>query len=77
MLSEHHILSPKDLQVEYLSASAPGAEDQVLTLVELERRHIERVLRTEHGQVKQAAKKLRLSRSALYEKIKKHGIGLS
>jgi DNA-binding NtrC family response regulator len=41
---------------------------------EAERRHIEAVLREERGAVASAAEVLGLSRSALYERIKKHGI---
>jgi DNA-binding NtrC family response regulator len=77
LLSEHHILTSKDWQVEQFLAAAPGTDDQVLTLLELERQHIEKVLRKVHGHVDGAAKRLGLSKSALYEKIKKHGINLS
>ncbi len=45
-----------------------------MTLSEAERRHIEAVLREERGVVPRAAEVLGLSRSALYERIKKHGI---
>jgi hypothetical protein len=48
-----------------------------MTLSELERRHIEEVLRIENGNVEGTAKTLGLSRSALYDRIKKHGIRLS
>jgi len=50
------------------------ANDDNLTLEELERQHIERVLRQEHGRVDEAARRLGLSRSALYERIKKHRV---
>ncbi|HYQ01840.1 MAG TPA: sigma-54 dependent transcriptional regulator [Polyangiaceae bacterium] len=45
-----------------------------LTLDEAERRHIVGVLRGARGQVEEAAQVLSLSRSALYAKLKKHGI---
>ena len=45
-----------------------------LTLEQVERKHIEVVLRAERGAVPRAAKILGLSRSALYERIKKHGL---
>ena len=45
--------------------------DPHLTLEQLERRHIERVLREEQGHVERAAKRLGISRSSLYQKIKK------
>lgn len=77
LLSDYHILTHKDWQIDQLSEETVDADDHVLTLLELERRHIEKVLRIEQGYVEGAAKKLGLSRSALYEKIKKHGIKLS
>ena len=49
-------------------------EAWALTLDEAERRHIVGVLRGAGGQVEEAAQVLSLSRSALYAKLKKHGI---
>ena len=80
LFCEGDTLTSKDLHVENLSASTCStwsSRDQDLTLSELERRHIEKVLWLEQGRVEDAAKKLGLSRSALYERIKKHGIDLS
>jgi transcriptional regulator of acetoin/glycerol metabolism len=51
--------------------------DTSLTLVELERRHIARVLQEEGGRVDQAARRLGVPRSSLYQKIKRHGIQVS
>jgi DNA-binding NtrC family response regulator len=51
--------------------------DTRLTLVELEKQQIERVLREEQGRVERAAKRLGIPRSSLYQKIKKHRITLS
>jgi len=45
-----------------------------LTLEELERDHIERVLREEEGHVERAAARLQIPRSSLYHKLRKHGI---
>jgi DNA-binding NtrC family response regulator len=76
LLSERTILEPVDLG-ESLSAATPRqAVDQRITLAEAERRHIEAVLRLEAWAVPRAAQVLGLSRSALYEKIKKHAIVL-
>jgi DNA-binding NtrC family response regulator len=63
-------------------AAAPGApnassEAPALTLRQAERRHIEAVLRQSGGDVIVAASVLGLSRSALYQKIKKHRIALA
>jgi DNA-binding NtrC family response regulator len=46
--------------------------DHSLTLEEMERRHIERVVRLENGSIEQAAVKLGVSRSTLYQKLKRY-----
>jgi DNA-binding NtrC family response regulator len=77
LFCEGSALTPKDLYIEYLSNGALASSDQILTLSELERRYIEKALQIENGCVEEVAKKLGLSRSALYAKISKHGIDLS
>jgi transcriptional regulator with PAS, ATPase and Fis domain len=44
------------------------------TLVDAERRHIERVMRYEKGSVERAAARLGVSRSTLYQKLRRFGI---
>jgi transcriptional regulator of acetoin/glycerol metabolism len=44
------------------------------TLEDVERGHIERTLREEGGRVEQAARRLGVPRSSLYQKIKKFGL---
>lgn len=44
-----------------------------LSLAEVERRHIERVVAAQEGNVDRAAKQLGISRSSLYEKLRKFG----
>jgi DNA-binding NtrC family response regulator len=57
---------------------AEGASfDASLTLLEVERRHIARVLEEEGGRVDRAAQRLGVPRSSLYQKIKRHGLALS
>jgi DNA-binding NtrC family response regulator len=56
-------------------AASPAQAD--LTLAELERRHIEKVLAERGGRVTAAARQLGIPRSSLYQKIKQHGIVLS
>jgi DNA-binding NtrC family response regulator len=72
LLSDHSTLAPADLEVG--RTAAPSAREPGLTLADAERRHIEAILRQEQGTVGRAARVLGLSRSALYERIKKHGI---
>jgi transcriptional regulator of acetoin/glycerol metabolism len=47
-----------------------------MTLTDLERLHIARVLREEHGRVQVAARRLGIGRSSLYKKIKDYGIAI-
>jgi DNA-binding NtrC family response regulator len=55
-------------------AARPAAAEAALSLVESERRHIGQVLKSRQGDVEEAARVLGLSRSALYQKLKKHQI---
>ena len=77
LLSDDTALEPLHLGTP-AAASAPAAEQASggLTLAEAERRHIESVLREAGGAVPRAAELLGLSRSALYERIKKHGLAV-
>jgi DNA-binding NtrC family response regulator len=76
LLSGRTLLAAGDLQLPRASAAAPPADDSSLTLRELERRHIEAVLREERGHVERAARRLGIPRSSLYVKIKQHGLAL-
>jgi len=55
-------------------AKGDAAEMEKLSLDEMERRHIARVLAIEDGNRSNAAKILRVNRSTLYAKIKKYGM---
>jgi DNA-binding NtrC family response regulator len=46
------------------------------TLEDVEREHITRALTAEHGRVKDAARRLGIPRSTLYQKLKNYGISL-
>jgi len=76
LLSDRQTLEPADVAAPAVQASlpAPAETRERMTLAEAERRHIEAILRQEKGAVAAAAEVLGLSRSALYERIKKHGI---
>ena len=73
LLSGHSELRRADLRFEP-AGEDDGAGELDLTLEEVERRHIERVLRAEGGKVTRAADRLGVPRSSLYEKIKRYGI---
>jgi DNA-binding NtrC family response regulator len=82
LLSAGDRIRPEDLRFEASSAApsssvAPPPSDETdLTLQEVERRHIERVLRDEHGHVGRAAARLGLPRSSLYQKVGKLGLNV-
>jgi DNA-binding NtrC family response regulator len=78
LLCGHDLLEPEDLRFDgptgqSLSLPSNGA-DAGLTLEELERAHIERVLRDLGGRVAEASARLGIPRSTLYQKIKKFNI---
>jgi DNA-binding NtrC family response regulator len=77
LLSGQKTISLKDLHFDGHSSVGAPFLDSRLTLVELERQHIERVLQEEQGRVEKAAKRLGIPRSSLYQKIKKHRIQTS
>jgi DNA-binding NtrC family response regulator len=65
-----------DVLSEVLVPRSPAVRDVGRTLEQAERSHIEAVLQEHGGDVLSAAAVLGLSRSALYQKIKKHGIAI-
>ncbi len=77
LLSGKSVLSRRDLRFDSPASAACESGDSNLTLEELERAHIERVLREEKGHVAQAALRLGIPRSSLYQKIQKHRISVS
>ncbi len=77
LLCDRNTLGPKDLHFGDPSQGETHPADEALTLLELERRHIERLLRDEHGHVARAATRLGVPRSSLYQKIKKYKIAVS
>jgi DNA-binding NtrC family response regulator len=76
LLSPRQTLIPDDfvelLQRRRPAESGPGAR---LTLDEAERRHVESVLRQEGWVVQRAADVLGISRTSLYERMRKFGLG--
>jgi DNA-binding NtrC family response regulator len=67
-------IEPEDLRFDDGLASVATAPASSLTLLEVERRHIELVLRDENGHVERAARRLGIPRSSLYQKIKQLGL---
>jgi DNA-binding NtrC family response regulator len=84
LLCGRDTLEASDLRFESASVLQPRsetshgaeAEGAHVTLEELERIHIERVLRELGGRVTEASQRLGIPRSTLYQKIKRYGIAL-
>ena len=75
LLNGGDTLEPHDLNFQDLALVSDDEEDGLeLTLQEVERRHIERVLRHYDGRVVEAARSLGVPRSSLYQKVKRLGI---
>ena len=77
LLSDQKHITLNDLHFDgHTQVGAPFLDSR-LTLLELEKQHIERVLQEERGRVEVAAKRLGIPRSSLYQKIKKFQIPMS
>jgi DNA-binding NtrC family response regulator len=74
VLTEGGVLEAGDLVFDARTPAPRAAEGASMTLAELERHHIERVLREVGGKVPAAAERLGIPRSTLYQKLKQHGI---
>lgn len=53
---------------------SPDVTDVELPLAEIEKRHIQAVVRNSRGNIEKSARVLGISRSSLYERVKKYGI---
>jgi DNA-binding NtrC family response regulator len=78
LLLDGDVVQPSHLVLQFAGAGAvpvtAGADDLQLTLEQMERKHIERVLAVEEGRVDRAAQRLDVPRSSLYQKLKRYGI---
>ncbi|HZS08159.1 MAG TPA: sigma-54 dependent transcriptional regulator [Blastocatellia bacterium] len=77
LLGDQNLLDAKHLRFDDHSRPDWWPQNSNLTLQELERWYIEKVLEEERGRVDQAASRLGIPRSSLYQKIKKHSLALS
>ena len=77
LLAGRDLIDAGDLRFEGPGAPSPdAAPGSAMTLEELERVHIARVLQDLGGRVAEASQRLGIPRSTLYQKIKKFGIAL-
>jgi DNA-binding NtrC family response regulator len=74
ILSESDALDVSDLNFLVTTGNEQSGEELNLTLAEMERKHIERVLHDTGWHVERAAKRLDVPRSSLYQKLKQFGI---
>src|SRR6266508_5963101 len=70
LLSDQKTISLKELHFDGHAGARAAQLDSSLTLLELEKQHIERVLQEENWRVEKAARRLGIPRSSLYQKIK-------
>jgi transcriptional regulator of acetoin/glycerol metabolism len=77
LLSEEKTITLKELHFDGHAGSREFHLGSNLTLLDLEKQHIERVLQEERWRVEIAAKRLGVPRSSLYQKIKKHRLSQS
>lgn len=70
LLSGGPLLTARDLRLESTAPPPVAAESSGLTLREIERQYIERVLQEENFKVESAARRLGIPRSSLYQKLK-------
>ena len=66
--------TPADFRFATPSAASSAAPSAATTLAEVERLHIERVLEQEGGHVARAARRLGISTSSLYERLKRFAV---
>jgi len=74
LLAEGTVLQAHDFNLRAVAQPAASGDELNLTLEQLERRHIERVLADCGGRVDEAAKRLGVPRSSLYQKLKRFGM---
>jgi len=74
LLSPTPVIEAPSLRFETGPSFSPAANELSLTLAEVERNHIERVLAAVNGHVEAAAVRLGVARSTLYDMLRRHGI---
>lgn len=73
VLTRKPVIDVSDLRMEGAGEASPDAP-RPLSLDEVERQHIERILAEQNGKVAAAARILGISRSALYHKLARYGV---
>jgi DNA-binding NtrC family response regulator len=76
LLATSETIRPRDLHLEFKDAIAPDNNSE-LTLLEVQRQHIQKMLDAERGNVARAATRLGVTRGTLYNKMKTFAIHAS
>ena len=74
ILSDSDSLQPEEILLKTSMTTQGNGSDSDRSLDEIEKRHIEMTIKKHNGNVSAAAKELGLTRTALYRRIRKHGI---
>jgi DNA-binding NtrC family response regulator len=74
LLASGGTIRREDLLFDSCIPAGTADDESALTLEEVERRHIERVLQEEKGHVERASRRLGVSRSTLYDMIRRQGL---
>jgi DNA-binding NtrC family response regulator len=72
--AESDVIGTKDLYSSGAAARSEPPDSDSLTLAQMERNHIARILRDHGGNVSAAARTLRIHRNTLYNKIAQYGL---
>jgi transcriptional regulator of acetoin/glycerol metabolism len=73
LLGDAGAIGRNDLRFD-AAPHAVATDESMLSLRALERRHIERVLLAAGGKVEEAARRLAIPRSTLYQKLRDYGL---
>ncbi len=76
LLGEGATIAAKDLPPEAASLEGPAGAAPAVTLADVERQHVERTLEAVGFHVPEAARRLDIPRSTLYQRIREYGIAL-
>lgn len=74
ILADNNLITAKNLHLPDPSGAATTEESEMVSLDEIEKRHISRMLHRFEGNISKTAKALNINRNTLYRKIEKYGL---
>ncbi|MGZ7030527.1 MAG: sigma-54-dependent transcriptional regulator [Thermoanaerobaculia bacterium] len=77
LVSDRKLITAHDLRFDSEGSSTAEALPADMTLEQIERWYVERILREENGKVESASRRLGIPRSTLYQKLKKWDLSIS